>query len=190
MSTLSRTDRGAAEVLEARAQWRRRATLVGGGFQLVFGAAWVARGLAPLTSASVACGAAGVMAVVGLFGALRLRRGAPRPRGTVARVIERRLTAATVAQFVLSIVLPFGIAVVAGSRLVLPSITVSIGALLVWIHHEVDTPFHGAVGGTLIGTSLLAALIVGRTQVIFTGLVSGALLFAGAVAGLTWLGRD
>ena len=171
----------------ARAAWRSRAVLVGGGFQVAFGALWIARGLAPFAPVTVAAGVGGVALIAGLTAAVLLRRRAPRPRGPAARTIERRLTGATILQLVASFALPIAISALAGPRLVLPSIVITIGILLVWVHREVDTPYQGTAGWLLIGLAVLSVPISGSTQTIVVGLSAATVLLGCAGAGLSWL---
>lgn len=50
----------------ARVAWRPRALLVGGGFQVVFGALWLARGMAAFAPPLVAVAAGGTALAAGL----------------------------------------------------------------------------------------------------------------------------
>ncbi len=177
------TERAASDMDAARAAWRRRALLVGGGFQVVFGALWLARGLSSFAPPVVAVAAAAAAVIAGGTVAVALRRSAPRPDGPAARTIERRLTVATLGQLVTSFVLPVLVDAVAGPRLVIPSIVLSIGILLAWIHHEVDTPFQGAAGWALIALAAVSALIVGDLQTAVAGLAAAAILLGCAAAG-------
>jgi len=190
--TAYQADDGTIVATSARTAWRRRAVLVGGGFQVAFGALWIARGLASLAPLTVAVGVGSVALVAGLAAAVLLRRLAPRPSGVAARAIERRLTAATILQLVASCALPITISGLAGSRLVLPSIVITIGILLVWIHHEVDTPYQGIAGWLLIGLAILSVLVGGSTQTAVVGLSAAAVLLSCAGGGLSWLrhGRE
>lgn len=188
--TARQPDEATFEATNARVGWQKRAVLVGGGFQVVFGALWLARGLVPLTLLAVAIAAGGVVLVAGLMTAVLLRQSAPRLHGSVARAIERRLTTATVLQLIASFVLPIVISEVAGPRLVLPSIVITIGILLVWIHHEVDTPYQGVAGWMLIGLSLFFALFAGSAETIITGLSSAVTLLGCAGAGFKWLRQN
>lgn len=187
MTSASLTMNETVETVAARAAWQRRALLVGGGFQVVFGALWLARGLAPLVPPIAAVAAGAVALILGLFAAVLQRRSAPRPVGPMARRIEWRLTGATVAQMLASFTLPIAISALAGPRLVLPSIVITIGMLLVWIHHEVATPYQDAAGWALIALAVLSALLSGPLQTIVIGLISAAVLLGCAVAGFVWL---
>lgn len=110
--------------------------LVGGGFQVVFGALWLARGVAVFAPPLVAVAAGGTALVLGLTAAAATRHWAPRPQGPAARRFEHRLTVATVGQIVASFVLPVLIGAAVGPRLAVPSIVLTIGILLAWIHRE------------------------------------------------------
>jgi hypothetical protein len=116
-----------------------------------------------------------------------LRRSAPRPQGPAARTIERRLTVATVGQVLASFILPVVIGAAAGPRLVVPSIVLTIGLLLVWIHREVDTPYQGAAGWVLISLAAASALIDGDVPTAVAGLAVAAILLGCAAAGFRWL---
>jgi len=178
-----------AEMEAARAGWRRRALLVGGGFQVVFGALWTLRGLAVVTPLWVAI-AFGVAALVGgLASAYRLRSTAPRPTGPAARPLERRLTVATALQLVASGVLPVLVAPV-GSWLVLPSIVITIGVLLVYVHRIAGTPYQGIAGWFLIALSVATLASNGPAQVASICIASAVILLACAAAGFRWLAGD
>ncbi len=179
-----------AEPAAARAGWCRRALLVGGGFQAVFGAFWMARGLTPLVPVAVALAVGSAALATGLAATLLLRHGAPRPRGSVAKAIERRVTGATIAQLIASFVLPVVIGAALGPRLVLPSIVLTIGILLVWLHREIGTPYQGVAGWALIGLAVLCAPFAGSTQTVIAGLCSAVVLLACAGVGFVWLRRD
>lgn len=112
----------------------------------MFGALWLARGLAPLAPFPVAAGAGVAALIAGIVATAALRRSAPRPTGEAAHAIERRLTTATVLQLVASFVLPLVIGAAFGPRLVTPSVLLTIGVLLAWLHREVDTPYQGDAG--------------------------------------------
>lgn len=180
-------DNAPAEHIAARAGWCRRALLVGGAFQAVFGALWMARGLTPLVPMAVALVVGGAAVATGLTATLLLRRGAPRPRGSVAKAIERRLTGATIVQLVASFVLPVVIGAALGPRLVLPSIVLTIGILLVWLHREIRTPYQGVAGWALIGLAVVCSAFVGSTQAVIAGLCSAAVLLGCAGVGFVWL---
>lgn len=175
---------------QARSGWRRRALLVGGGFQIAFGALWLARGLAPLAPIPVAVGAGVLVLVLGSAAVVALRRSAPRPQGDEARAIGRRLTMATVLQLVASFVLPIAVGAAIGQRLVIPSIVLTIGILLSWLGRDVDTPYQGGAGWALIGLAGASALLVGDAQTVLAGLAAAAILLGCAVAGFVWLRRE
>jgi len=180
---------GSAEMEAARIEWRRRALLVGGGFQVVFGALWAMRGLAVVAPmwVAMACGAAALGA--GLAFAYRLRSTGPRPTGAAARTLERRLTVATAAQLVASGVVPVLVAL-AGSRLVLPSIVVTIGVLLVYVHRVAGTPYQGTAGWLLVALSAATLGFAGPAQTASVCIASAVILLSCAAAGFRWLGRD
>jgi hypothetical protein len=180
-------DHVTAEHARARAGWCRRALLVGGGFQAVFGALWMARGLAPLVPVAIALALGAAALAAGLTAALLLRRGAPRPRGSVAKAIERRLTGATIAQLIASFALPVVIGAALGPRLVVPSIVLTIGVLLVWLHYEIGTPYQGAAGWALIGLAVVCTPFAGSTQTVIAGLCSAAVLLGCAGVSFVWL---
>lgn len=189
MNTAQALDRVTSDACEARSAWRHRAVLVGAGFQVAFGGFWLARGLMPLIPVPLAVLAGAATLVWGLTAAVRLRRLAPRPQGAAARRFEWRLTLATVAQLVVSGLLPPGLGAVAGGRLELPSIVLTIGILLAWIHHELNTPYQGTAGWMLIGLAVAAPWFTGGTQNAVTGLASAGILLCCAWAGLRWLNR-
>jgi hypothetical protein len=173
----------------ARAGWRRRALLVGGGFQVVFGALWTTRGLAVVVPVPVAAACGALVLVAGMASVYRLRSTGPRPVGPAARPLERRLTVATAAQLVASGVLPVLLAPVAGSRLVLPSIVMTVGALLVYVHRVAGTPYQGTAGWLLMALSVATLVSDGPVQTTTVCLASAVLLLSCATAGFRWLGR-
>jgi hypothetical protein len=189
-TTLSFTDDVASpassDLDAARAAWRRRTLLVGGGFQVAFGAMWLARGLGSFAPLAVAAAAAGAALVGGMAAAVALRRSAPQPHGPAVRTIERRLTVATVAQLLASFALPMVIDA-AAPRLTVPLVILTIGILLAWIHGEVGTPFQGAAGWALIALAAASTLLVGPAQTAVAGLTAAVILLGCAAAGFGWL---
>lgn len=173
---------------DARLAWRRRAVLVGGAFQVMFGAVWIARGLAPLLS-GVAVAVASAVLVAGGIATAMLWRRAPRPKGPVARRIGRRLTVATLLQLAASFTLPVLCGAIGVDRLSLPSVAVTIGILLVWLHHEIGTPFQGPAGWALVALAIVGTSLSGATQEVVTGLCSATVLLSSAGLGLRWLRR-
>ena len=172
---------------DAQAQWRKRVLLVGGGLQVAFGAWWLVRALSPITSPLVA-GLFGALVVLGAITvAPSLFSSAPRPRGPEALRIERRLSVATILQLVASFLVTWGLSQLQAQRLSLPFVMASIGALLIWTHREVKSPFQGTAGRALIGLSLLALAWAGTGQMVFAGLSSAAVLLGCAGAGYHWL---
>jgi hypothetical protein len=172
---------------DAQAQWRKRVLLVGGGLQVAFGAWWLVRALSPITSPLVA-GLFGALVVLGAITVTpSLLSSAPRPRGPEALRIERRLSVATILQLVASFLVTWGLSQLQAQRLSLPFVMASIGALLIWTHREVKSPFQGTAGRALIGLSLLALAWAGTGQMVFAGLSSAAVLLGCAGAGYHWL---
>lgn len=171
----------------ARDQWRARVLLVGGGFQVVFGAWWLVRALVPLSSTLVA----GLLGVVVVLGGITitssLLSSAPRPRGPEARRIERRLSIATLLQVAGSFLGPWLLRELHWQRLSLAFVMASIGLLLVWIHREVDSPYQGTAGRALIALSLFTLVLTGTGQTVFAGLSSAVVLLVCAGAGYHWL---
>ena len=176
-----------SEWVTATSAWRKRVLVVGGGFQVAFGALWLTRGLLPLARLPIALAVGTLVLVAGMIAAFGLRRFGTRPQGPKARIIERRLTIATVLQLAASIVVPITIASAAGHRLVLPSIVFTIGVLLVWIHREVQTPYQGVAGWLLVGLAAVSGLMTGSAQVVTIGLTSAIILLGCASAGFLWL---
>jgi hypothetical protein len=171
----------------ARSQWRKRVLLVGGGFQVAFGAWWLVRGLAPLTSLLVA-GLVGVLVVLGgITVTSSVLASAPRPQGTEASRIERRLSVATVLQLTASVLVPWGLDSLHWHRLSLGFVMASIGLLLIWIHREVDSPFQGTAGTILVGFALVTVGLSGSAQTVVAGISSAAVLLSCAGAGYHWL---
>ena len=127
----------------------------------------------------------GVAAIVAFGYGLGATAGtAPRPKGAEAQRIERAVTVATIIQLVASFAAPALVIAIGHSEWVLPSIAVTIGPLLLWLDHRVGIPRLRPVGWTLIvGPVLLAATLSGTALVVTTGITSGALLLATAVAG-------
>lgn len=186
---------GLGAIGEIRSAWQRRVVLVGGAFEGAFGALWLARGLAPVLPLGVRVGTGALVLALALAVAMLLRHHAPQPRGAAARRTLHRLTVATVLQLVASCLLPIVVATTLGPRLVLPSIVVTIGILLLWLHREVETPYQGAAGWALIGVAVVSAFLVGNAETVFVGLGSAAVLLGSSGAGFRWLhvaraGRD
>jgi hypothetical protein len=180
-------EQNSSEQASARSQWRARVLFVGGGFQGVVGAWWLVRGLAPLTTWLVAGIFGAVVVLAGVTVTSSLLSSAPRPQGSEARRIERRLTVATLVQLSWTVLAPWGLAQLQWQRLSLPFIMASIGILLVWIHREVDVPFQGTAGRLLIGLSIVTLALSGTAQTAFAGLAAAAVLLGCAVASYHWL---
>lgn len=178
-----------APAAAAVSAWRRRALLVGGAFQLAFGAVWLLRGLRVLASSEVAIAAAAAALLAGAVWVYRLRSTGPRPGGSEARALELRITVATAAQLAASGILPVLAGLVAG-RLVLPSVVVTIGILLAYLHRVAATPFQSAAGWLLIALSVAAlGLPGGASQTASLCLASAVVLLSCAAAGFAWLER-
>ncbi len=171
----------------ARAQWRARVLLVGGGFQVAFGAWWLVRALRDFTSLPVALVAGGVVVVAAIPVTSSLLASAPRPHGPHARRLERRLSIATLVQLGASLLVPWGLDHLDGRRLSLAVVMASIGVLLLWIHREVDAPYQASAGTILIALSLVSAALSGSAQTVFAGLSSAVVLLGCASAGYHWL---
>jgi hypothetical protein len=175
------------EHASAVAQWRQRVLLVGGGFQVVFGAWWLVRALAPLTSALVAF-VLGVLIVLGAAAVTTsLLSSAPRPRGTEARRIERRLSLATLVQLAASVLVPWGLGALGWQRLSIPFVMATIALLLVWIHHEVTAPFQATAGVLLLVLAVADVALSGKAQSVVAGLGSASVLLTCASLGYHWL---
>jgi hypothetical protein len=175
------------EHASAVAQWRQRVLLVGGGFQVVFGAWWLVRALAPLTSALVAF-VLGVLIVLGAAAVTTsLLSSAPRPRGTEARRIERRLSLATLVQLAASVLVPWGLGALGWQRLSIPFVMATIALLLVWIHHEVAAPFQATAGVLLLVLAVADVALSGKAQSVVAGLGSASVLLTCASLGYHWL---
>ena len=175
------------EHASAVAQWRQRVLLVGGGFQVVFGAWWLVRALAPLTSALVAF-VLGVLIVLGAAAVTTsLLSSAPRPRGTEARRIERRLSLATLVQLAASVLVPWGLGALGWQRLNIPFVMATIALLLVWIHHEVAAPFQATAGVLLLVLAVADVALSGKAQSVVAGLGSASVLLTCASLGYHWL---
>jgi hypothetical protein len=177
----------ADEALAARAAWSLRVRRVGGFIQAGFAAFWLIRGgLAIGGTTGVILGAVLGLAAFAAFGyGIRATAGtAPRPTGVEAQRIERAVTVATIIQLAASFAAPALVIAIGHPEWVLPSIAITIGPLLLWLDHRVGIPRLRPVGWTLIiGPVLLAATLSGTALVVTTGISSGALLLATAVAG-------
>jgi hypothetical protein len=180
---------GGAEMEAARGGLRHRALLVGGAFQVVFGALWTLRGLAVVAPLSVAAACSAAVLGAGLTAVYRLRSNCPRPTGPAARHLEHRLTVATAVQLVASAVLPVLVAMVS-SRLVLPSIVFTIGVLLLYVHRVAGTPYQGTSGWLLIALSIVVLGFGGPAQTASVCIASAVTLLSCAGAGFRWLGRE
>jgi hypothetical protein len=177
----------ADEALDARAAWSLRVRRVGGFIQAGFAAFWLIRGCLALGGpvGGILAAVLGVVAI-GVFGygILATAGIAPRPTGTAAQHIERAVTVATIIQLVASFAAPALVIAIGHPEWVLPSVTITIGPLLLWLDHRVGIPRLRPVGWTLIiGPVLLAATLSGTALVVTTGITSGAVLLLTALAG-------
>ena len=97
---------------------------------------------------------------------------------------ERRVTIATVIEFVAAIILPVIVSSAGHSDWVLPSIAMTIGPLLLWLDRELSVRRYRAVGWALtIGPIVLVATMSGTALVATTGIAAGMLLLGTALAG-------
>ncbi len=180
-----RTDDG--ELGAATQAWSRRVRCVGGMIQAAFAVFWLLRGAGAiggrtgslLTALSVLAGAAVFAYAVKATG-----RRAARPRGAQAKQIEKAVTRATVLEFLAALVLPLLVVSAGHSDWVLPSIAITIGPLLLYLGRLLGIARYRVVGWTLtVGPLVLVAVLSGTALVATTGIASGLLLLATAVAG-------
>ena len=171
----------------APTQSRNRAVLVVGGFQVACGAWWLGRALTPLTSVLVGSLVGAVVVLSGISVTWGLLSSAPRPRGALARRVERRLGAVTLLQVALSILVAWPLNALHAQRLDLPFIMASTGALLLWIHHEVGAPFQAMAGRFLLVLSVVTIFLTGTSEIVFAGISSATVLLGYASAGYHWL---
>jgi hypothetical protein len=167
--------------------WSKRVRWVGGLIQAAFAAFWLMRGSAVIggDAAHVLLGVFGLLAIGVFFYAIRFAAGtAPRPKTPDGNRIERRVTIATVIEFVAAIILPVIVSSAGHSDWVLPSIAITIGPLLLWLDRELSVPRYRAVGWALtIGPVAIVATMSGTALVATTGIAAGMLLLGTALAG-------
>lgn len=168
-------------------QPQKRAVLIVGGFQVSFGAWWLGIALTPLTSVLVGCLLGGVVVLSGISVTSGLLSSAPRPRGAYARRVERRLGAVIIGQVAVSILVAWPLHALHAQRLELPFVMASSGALLLWIHHEVGSPFQAMAGRFLLALSVPTLVLTGTREIVFAGVSSAAVLLGYASAGYHWL---
>lgn len=167
--------------------WSKRVRWVGGLIQAAFAAFWLVRGSAVIggDTAHLLLGAFGLLAIgVFLYG-IRFAAGtAPRPTSPADNRIARRITIATVIEFVAAIILPVIVSSAGHSDWVLPSIAITIGPLLLWLDRELSVRRYRAVGWALtVGPVALVATMSGTALVATTGIAAGMLLLGTALAG-------
>jgi hypothetical protein len=176
-----------AVAAEPLAPWSKRVRWVGGLIQAAFAAFWLVRGSAVIGGdvAHLLLGVFGLLAISVFFYGIRFAAGAaPRPRTPDGSRIERRVTIATVIEFVAAIILPVIVSSAGHSDWVLPSIAMTIGPLLLWLDRELSVRRYRAVGWALtIGPIVLVATMSGTALVATTGIAAGMLLLGTALAG-------
>lgn len=178
-----------AEVSAATVQWRRRVLRISSLCEIAFGTLWFAnatRAVVPVASALVLLLGAGAFAA-----AIRATRGtAPRPSAPGARALERRITIATVAQVVVSAVVPLALVATGHGSLVMPVVVVSVGVLFVWLHRLLAAPRLGFLGGALIVVPVVALVTFsGSAAVTVMLFATGTLMLATAAAGVREITR-
>jgi hypothetical protein len=160
---------------------------VGGLIQAAFAAFWLVRGSAVIGGdvAHVLAGVFGLLAIAVFFYGIRFAAGAaPRPRTPAGNRMERRVTIATLIEFVAAIILPVIVSAAGHSDWVLPSIAITIGPLLLWLDRELSVRRYRTVGWALtIGPIALVATMSGTALVATTGIAAGMLLLGTALAG-------
>jgi hypothetical protein len=173
--------------------WSRRVRQVGGLIQAAFAAFWLLRGSLVLGGqATVTLIAIFAVLVLAVFTyAFRATGGiAPRPTGAEAERIERRVTLATVIEFLAAFMLPAIVIATGHSDWVLPSIALTIGPLLLYLDWLVVIPRYRLTGWALtIGPPVLVAMMSSTALVATTGIASGILLLGTAAAGFRDLAR-
>ena len=178
--------------LDAKVAWSRRVRRVGGFIQVAFAAFWLIRGSLNIhggVGVTIAVTFAAAVAVVIAYGIKTTNGAAPRPTSPDAKNIERAVTIATVVQLAASFVAPAIVIAAGQSDWMLPSIAVTIGPLLLWLDHRVDIPRYRPAGWALIvGPVLLVAIMSGSALAATTGIASGTILIAIAIAGFHDLG--
>jgi hypothetical protein len=167
--------------------WSQRVRQVGGLIQAAFAAFWLLRGSLVLGGqAAVALSAMFAVLVFAVFTYALRATGAitPRPPGAHAKRIERRVTLATVIEFLAALALPAIVIAAGHSDWVLPSIAITIGPLLLYLDRLVVIPRYRPVGWALtIGPLALVAMLSGTALIAATGIGSGILLLGTAAAG-------
>jgi hypothetical protein len=173
--------------------WSRRVRQVGGLIQAAFAAFWLLRGSLVLgaQAATALIATFTVVVVVVFIYAFRATGAiAPRPTGAEAKQIERRVTIATVIEFLAALVLPALVIVAGHSDWVLPSIAITIGPLLLYLDRLVMIPRYRPVGWVLtLGPLVLVAVMSDAALIATTGIGSGILLLGTAAAGFRDLAR-
>jgi hypothetical protein len=173
--------------------WSRRVRQVGGLIQAAFAAFWLVRGSLVLGGqpAGVLIAISAVVVVVVFMYAFRTTGAiAPRPTGAESKRIERRVTFATVIEFLAALALPALVIVAGHSDWVLPSIAITIGPLLLYLDRLVVIPRYRPVGWALtLGPLVLVAAMSSTALIATTGIGSGILLLGTAAAGFRDLAR-
>ncbi len=179
--------RGDMDRLALMEAWSRRVRRVGGLIQLAFAVFWLLRGAGAFGGRTADL----LMSLALLAGAAAFRYAvkatagkAARPQGPQAKHIEKSITIATVLEFLAAFVLPLVVISSGHSDWVLPSIAITLGPLLLYLGHLVQIARYRIVGWALtVGPLVLVASLSGSALVATTGLASGLLLLATAVAG-------
>jgi hypothetical protein len=177
------------ERLAATAQWRRRVLRISSLCEIGFGSLWVSNALRAHFPA-----AGPIVLLIGAAGlavSIRTTRGtAPRPSGPDARVLERKVTIASVLQIVASVALPVALVAIDRNELIVPVIIVTVGALFVWLNRLLHVPRLGALGGALVVIPIAAlAALSGSARSTLMLLAAGTLMVANGSAGIRGFAR-
>ena len=173
---------------KARHLWKDRVARLGSLIQLAFAAFWFIRGalatdwLFRLPIAIIL--ATGVIAF-GVWGEKRTRKLVAAPTGFAAKILERQITIATVLQLVASFILPEVVIMLGRPDLIVGSVSVSIGALLLWLYAKLRTSGHLLMGILLVIVPIgLAIFLNGNALTALSGLTVGVMLVISALIGL------
>lgn len=172
----------------ARLAWRRRVARVGSLIQLGFAALWLGRGALSTGWAvrlPLAIALVGAAVALGVWGEARTRGLGPRPQDEQSRRVERAVTVATALQLAASVALPFVVSALDRPDLTVGTISVTIGALLLWLRAKLNTRGHLVAGVLLVVIPIALALaLTGSALTASTGLATGAILLGSAFVGI------
>ena len=173
------------------AQWRQRVFRVSSLCEIFFGSVWIANAIRP----TLPIAGAVVVFLTGLGAcaiSIRTTRGVGAcPNGAAARMLERRITAASIAQLAVAIVLPVGLVAVGLGEWAMPVVVASVGLLFVWLDREVQLARLRRLGTALVALPIAATLALpGSAQAPCLLAVAGAAMVVTGLAGVRSIAID